>query len=108
MSPNPASNGMSVIEQNVVAVAYVIHAARVALSAVALKFYVFGVSLYALGRLVWVSHVVENFRQVGFQNDFHFMTYAVLHTHTLVQLALLVAIAAFILFLADSECLRCI
>jgi hypothetical protein len=85
----------SKIEQQVMAGVGVVYAARQLVSTTALKLYVCVLSLYGIGRLVWVSHVFDNWSRVGLDGTFQFVTSAVLHTHLPVQIALLVlAIAA--------------
>ncbi len=63
----------------------------------ALKVYALLLSLWAVGRLVWVSKVFENFLQVeksGAGAITNYMVQAVEHTHVAVQLCLLIAIVA--------------
>ncbi len=74
-----------------------VYATRQLTSTAALKVYALILSLWAVGRLVWVSKVFENFVQVeksGIGAISNYMLYAVEHTHLAVQLALLVAILA--------------
>ena len=82
------------IEQQVMAGVGTIYAARQLVSATALKLYVCTLSLYGLGRLVWVSKVFENWQHVGLQGTFEFVSAAVLHTHLPVQIALTVLFVA--------------
>ena len=90
----------SKIEQQVMASVGIVYAVRQLVSATALKLYVCAFSLYGIGRLVWVSHVFENWANVGFQGTLQFVASAVLNTHLSVQLTLMVLIvAAFSLFL---------
>lgn len=90
----------SKIERQVMAGVGTVYAARQLLSATALKLYVCALSLYGIGRLVWVSHVFENWASVGLQGSLQFVTSAVLNTHLPVQLTLMVLmVAAFSLFL---------
>jgi len=89
------------IEQQVMAGVGVIYATRQLVSATALKLYVCVLSLYGIGRLVWVSHVFENWANVGLQGSFQFFTSAVLNTHLPVQLILAVLLVAGISLLVD-------
>lgn len=90
----------SKIERQVMASVGVIYAARQLVSATALKLYICVLSLYGIGRLVWVSHVFENWAQVGLSGTAQFVTAAVLNTHLPVQLTLAVlAVAGVSLFL---------
>ena len=91
----------SKIEQRVMAGGGVIYAARQLVSATALKLYVCALSLYGIGRLVWVSHVFENWANVGLQGTAQFATSAVLNTHLAVQLTLLVLIFAGVSLFLD-------
>ena len=91
----------SKIEQRVMAGVGVIYAARQLVSATALKLYVCALSLYGIGRLVWVSHVFENWANVGLQGTAQFATSAVLNTHLAVQLTLLVLIFAGVSLFLD-------
>ena len=79
----------------------VIYAVRQMASATALKLYICVLSLYGIGRLVWVSNVFENWTNVGLQGTAQFMTSAVLNTHLPVQLTLIVLFVAGISLLID-------
>lgn len=82
----------------------VIHAARRAVSATALKVYALVASVYALGVLVWVSRVEENLLSVmngGVLAVGNFVLYAAVHTSIAVQAALLVAAVALVSLAAD-------
>ena len=70
-------------------------------SATALKLYICVLSLYGIGRLVWVSNVFENWTNVGLQGTAQFMTSAVLNTHLPVQLALAVLMFAGVSLFLD-------
>ncbi len=90
----------SKIEQQVMAGVGVIYTARQMASMTALKLYVCVLSLYGIGRLVWVSRVFENWAHVGLQGTAQFVTSAILNTHLPVQLAVLALMfAAASLFL---------
>ena len=91
----------SKIEQQVMAGVGVIYAARQLLSATALKLYICVLSLYGIGRLVWVSNVFENWAHVGLSGTAQFMTSAVLNTHLPVQMTLLVLMFAGVSLLLD-------
>ena len=74
-----------------------VYAARQLTSVGALKVYALILSLWAVGRLVWVSMVFKNFMQVeksGAGAIFNYSLQAVEHTHLAVQLALLIAVVA--------------
>ena len=82
----------------------VIHTARRAVSATALKVYALVASVYALGALVWVSRVGENLAHAmngGVLAVGNFVLYAVLHTTFVVQAVLLVAIVALVSLAVD-------
>ena len=94
----------SKIEQQVMASVAVIYAARALTSRTALEFYVFFLSVWGIGRLVWVSKVFENFSLVekqGLGAMSNYILYAVEHTHLAVQLTLLVAAVALISLVID-------
>lgn len=95
---------MSKIEQQVLASVGVIHAARRAVSATALKLYALAASVYALGILVWVSKVEENLLNVmngGILAVGNYALFAVTHTSVAVQAALVVAALALASLAAD-------
>src|SRR3989338_946384 len=90
----------SKIEQQVMAGVGVVYAFRQLTGATALKLYVCALSLYGIGRLVWVSRVWENLAHVGVQNSLQFAVSAIINTHLPVQIALAVLVfAGFSLFL---------
>ena len=89
------------IEQQVMAGVGVIYATRQLVSATALKLYVCVLSLYGIGRLVWVSHVFENWQHVGLSGTWQFITAAVLNTHLPVQLTLAVLVFAVVSLFLD-------
>ena len=91
----------SKIEQQVMAGVGVVYTARQLVSATALKLYVCALSLYGIGRLVWVSHVFENWAHVGLQGSLQFVSVAVINTHLPVQIALLVLAVVSVSLLAD-------
>ena len=91
----------SKIEQQVMAGVEVVYAFRQLTGATALKLYVCALSLYGIGRLVWVSHVFENWANVGLQGSLQFVSSAVLNTPLAVQLTLVVLVFAGISLLLD-------
>ena len=94
-------NNISRIEQQVMAGVWVIYAVRQLVSMNALKLYICALSLYGIGRLVWVSNVFENWTNVGLQGTAQFMASAVLNTHLPVQLTLLVLMFAGVSLFLD-------
>lgn len=96
---------MSTIQTQVMAGVAVIRAIRVLLGPVALKIYAIILSLWGIGRLVWVSKVVENFftaEKAGISAAFNYFLVALEHTHLGVQVMLLIAACAFVSLLADA------
>ncbi len=91
----------SKIEQQVMASVGVIYSARQLASVTALKLYICVLSLIGLAKLVWVARVWENFSSAGWGNAFNFTSYAVLHTHLPVQIALAAFVVAGVWFAAD-------
>lgn len=91
------SDMQSKIEQQVMASVAVVHTARRMVSATALKVYVLVASVYALGILVWVSRVEENFLQAlngGVLAVGNFVLAAFVNTSVGVQMASVIAILA--------------
>ncbi len=80
----------------------VIYAARTLLSATALKLYAFAVAAFALVQMTWVHRVFENWAQVGLAGTWQFVSYAVLHTHLPVQVALVVLAVLGLSLLRDA------
>jgi hypothetical protein len=91
----------SKIEQHVMASVAVISTTRRLVSVTALKLYASLLALYAVGQLVWVQRVFENLEKVGMQGALNFMVSAVLHTEFLVQVTLVVLIAAVVSLMHD-------
>ena len=91
----------SKIEQQVMASVGVIYATRQLVSTTALKLYICVLSLYGIGRLVWVSHVFENWTNVGLQGSLQFAPSAVLNTHLAVQMTLVVLMFAGVSLFLD-------
>ncbi len=78
---------------------------RMLTSLTALKIYALILSIWAIGRLVWVSKVFDNFMQVeknGIGAIINYLLYAVEHTHLAVQVTLLVAALAAASLLVDA------
>lgn len=99
MNSEAHTQTVSKIERNVMASVGAVYFGRVLTGTTALKVYAFILSMWVVGRLVWVSKVFANFVEVekgGFASMSSFVLYAVEHTHLGVQIALLVAAAAFI------------
>jgi len=95
---------MSNITQKVMASVLVIYLARKATGPTALKCYILLLSLWGMGRLVWVSKIVENFSTVaqsGVLAVGNFMLVAVEHAHISVQLTLAVILVAGVWLLLD-------
>jgi hypothetical protein len=95
----------STIERNVMASVGAVYFARTLTGTTALKVYAFILSMWVVGRLVWVSKVFENFATVekgGLASMSNFVLYAVEHTHLGVQIALLVAAIAFVSLAVDT------
>ncbi|HEY6019087.1 MAG TPA: hypothetical protein VIY48_04080 [Candidatus Paceibacterota bacterium] len=91
----------SSIEQRVMANVGTIYTARQFVSASALKLYVLLAGLYTLVQLTWVHKVFANWSAVGFGRTFQFFSYAIIHTHPLVQVTLALTTVAGILLVRD-------
>jgi hypothetical protein len=99
------SNHVSKIEQQVMAGVGTIYSARKLTGLTALKIYALILSVWGIGRLVWVSKVFDNFFAVeknGIGAISNYLLYAVEHTHLAVQLTLLVAAVAAVSLLVDT------
>jgi hypothetical protein len=93
------------IEQQVMASVGVIYTARTLTNVTALKVYALILSVWGIGRLVWVSKVLDNFFAVekyGLGAISNYLLYAVEHTHLAVQLALFVAAVASVGLIIDA------
>lgn len=104
MTNDTHNTSVSKIERQVMAGVGTVYAARQLTSTTALKVYALILSLWTVGRLVWVSHVFANFLEVergGLGAMANYTLYALEHTHLGVQLALLVAAVAFISLAAE-------
>lgn len=91
----------SKIEQQVMANVGVIYTARQFVSMSAIKLYVLVAGVVALVELTWVHKVFENWSAVGLSGTFHFLTYALLHTHPAVQLTAIVLVVASVSLVRD-------
>lgn len=91
----------SKIEQQVMASVGTIYLGRKLISATALKLYTLVVAAYALVQFTWVHKVFSNWAHVGLAGSWQFVTYAVLHTHLPVQIALVVLAVAGISLVRD-------
>lgn len=92
----------SKIEQQVMASVSVVYASRQLFSAMAFKCYALLASGFALWQFTWVHRVFENWAHVGFAGTWQFVSYALIHTHLPVQLALVVALATGISLAIDA------
>lgn len=90
------------IEQQVMAGVGVIYAGRQLVSRVALECYALAAAALALWQFTWVHKVLANWAHVGLGGTWQFVSYAVMHTHLPVQVALLVAAAAGIALVVDA------
>jgi hypothetical protein len=98
------THNISSIERNVMAGVRMVRLGRTLVSRTALEVYTLVASVYVLGRLVWVSRVVDNFfavERLGVGATGRYLLYALEHTHLGVQAALAVATVAGALFVAD-------
>ncbi|MGC9602274.1 MAG: hypothetical protein ABSE76_00815 [Minisyncoccia bacterium] len=96
---------ISPIERQVMANVGAIYFARALTGTTALKVYAFILSMWVVGRLVWVSKVFANFITVekgGLAAMSNFVLAALEHTHLGVQLALLVAAVALVSLAIDT------
>jgi aspartate/tyrosine/aromatic aminotransferase len=96
---------ISPIERQVMASVGAVYFARTLTGTTALKVYAFILSMWVVGRLVWVSKVFANFVMVekgGLSAMSNFVLYAVEHAHLGVQLALLVAAVAFVSLVVEA------
>src|SRR5438128_730337 len=89
---------MTNIEKRVMASVGSVYLARTLTNTTALKVYALILSVWAIGRLVWVSKVFENFFAIeknGIGAIFNYAVSAITHTHVSVLLMLLIAAVAF-------------
>lgn len=96
---------MNSIKTQVMGAVAVIHAVRAVLSLTALKIYAIVLSVWGIGRLVWVSKVVENFftvQKAGISASANYFLAAFQHTHFGVQVMLLIAACALVSLLVDA------
>jgi hypothetical protein len=95
---------MSNTTQKVMASVLVIYTMRTLFGATAFKVYALLLSVWGIGRLVWVSKVFENFAVVeksGVQAVGNFVLTALTHAHVEVQLVLFVALLAGVSLVFD-------
>lgn len=98
------SKQMSSIERRVMASVGVIYIAHAITGITALKVYALILSVWGIGRLVWVSRVFDNFFMVekhGLGAISNYLLVALEHTNIAVQLTLFVAALAFVSLLVD-------
>jgi hypothetical protein len=97
-------NMPSNIEQRVMANVATVYSVRKVFSATALKLYVLVAALLSIWKLVWVTRIMQNFTAVeknGLVSVGNYFVYAVVHTHPVVQLTLVVAAVAFVALVID-------
>lgn len=82
------------MEEKVMGNVGAIYAARQLYGRAALKLYAFAASSVALWQFTWVHKIAANWAHVGFAGTWQYVSYAVMHTHLPVQLALIIAFAA--------------
>lgn len=95
----------SKIEQRVMANVGTIYMGRALTGTTALKVYALILSVWMLGRLVWVAKISQNFWNVeknGLGSMGNYFVYSVEHTHLAVQLTLLIAAVAAIGLAVDT------
>ena len=95
----------SKIEQQVMAGVGAVYLGRKATSRTAIEIYALVISLWVIGRLVWVSKIFDNFFTVekhGLGAINTYILYAIEHTHPVVQLTLLVAVVTFVALVIDA------
>ena len=95
---------MSKISTQVMAAVAAIYAARVLLSATALKLYVLMVAVWGIAKLVWVARVLQNLateEKSGLASLANFMLEAITHAHPSVQIMLAVAALALVSLFFD-------
>ena len=90
------------IERQVMASVGVIWGAKLLASATAVKLYVLAAAGWVLVQLTWVHMVFQNWAQVGMGRSVQFITYAFLHTHLPVQVAIVVAAGAGLALTVDA------
>ncbi len=99
------SNGVTKIEQQVMAGVAVVYTARKLASRRAVEWYALAASAVALWQLVWIHKVFENFATIeknGLGSIATYLFVAVTHTHLAVQLTLAVAAVAFVFLVVDT------
>ncbi|HYE22841.1 MAG TPA: hypothetical protein VEA92_00070 [Candidatus Paceibacterota bacterium] len=92
----------SKIKQNVMRRVHTIHTVRPYTSGIALAVVLLGISLYAIGRFVFVAQIFRNMPAVGDVSAvLRFFLSAFLHTELLVQVLTLVVCTAALWMLRD-------
>jgi hypothetical protein len=92
----------SSIQQNVMRRVRTIHALKAASSGAGASAVLLVVSLYIIGREVWVARVWENMPNIGNLAAFsRFFTYAFTHTNLSVQVLILLTVLAAVWFLRE-------
>ena len=94
----------SKIERQVMASVGAIYLARTLTNLTALKIYALILSVWGIGRLVWVSRILDNFFAVekhGIGSIANYLFVAVEHTNIAVQLTLFVAALALVSLVVD-------
>jgi hypothetical protein len=79
-----------------------VYAVRQLRSLTAFKVYALLASGVALWKFTWVHKVLGNWAQVGLSGTWNYLSYAVMHTHLPVQVALAVAAVAGISLVVDA------
>jgi hypothetical protein len=90
------------MEQRVMASVATLYAARQLMSLSAFKVYALVASGIALWQFTWVHKVLGNWAHVGLSGTWSYLSFAILHTHLPVQIALAVAVAAGVSLLVDA------
>ena len=93
------------IEERVMANVGTIYVGRTLTGTTALKVYALILSVWMLGRLVWVAKISQNFWNIekhGLGSLSNYFVYSLEHTHLAVQLTLLVAAVAFVGLIIDT------
>jgi hypothetical protein len=93
------------MEQKVMANVGAIYTGRVLTGMTALKVYALILSVWGVGRLVWVSKVFQNFLIVeknGAGSIFNYAVSSLTHTHVAVLAVLFVGTVAFVSLVVDA------
>lgn len=96
------TNMQTTIHTNVMRRVRTIHALRSASTGAGASVLLLTLSLYLIGREVWVARVWENMPKLSHLGSFvRFFTYAFTHTHPSVQLLVLLVIFAALWFVRE-------